>query len=76
MKYLSVPVAVSAPLMNLGVIFLGASTVTGEGITTATTDGYMLMPGREVKLDACDLADVYIEGKAADCVYYAAGSGT
>jgi len=68
-------VVISAPLMNKGAIFLGNSNVTGAGSTVAATDGYMLMPGKEVKLGACDLAEVYIEGKATDCVYYIAASG-
>lgn len=68
-------VAISAPFMNKGAIFLGASTVTGAGSTVATTDGYMLMPGENVKLGSLDLAEIYIEGKAADCVYWIASGG-
>lgn len=66
-----------APLMNKGPIFVGSSTVTGAGSTTATTDGYFLLPGTGTpKMGPCDLAEVYIEGKAADCVYWMGGSGT
>lgn len=67
-----------APFMNKGPIFVGSSTVTGAGSTTATTDGYVLMPGANTPpgIGPCDLAEVYIEGKAGDCVYWVAGSGT
>lgn len=67
-------VCISAPFMNKGVIFIGNSSVSGYGSTTADTDGYMLMPGKEVRLGGCDLADVYIDGKGSDCVYYVAAS--
>lgn len=68
-------VVVSAPLMNKGAIFLGDSNVTGAGSTVATTDGYMLMPGKEVKLGSLDLGEIYLEGKAGDCVYWIASGG-
>ena len=68
-------ICVVAPLMNKGVIFLGDSGVTGAGSTVAATDGYMLMPGKDVKLGSLDLAELYIEGKAADCVYWIASGG-
>ena len=66
---------IKAPKMNKQIIFIGSSTVTGWGTTVATTDGYMLNPGEQVKLSACDLADVFIEGFATDCVYWTGGSG-
>jgi len=68
-------VVVSAPLMNKGAIFLGDANVTGAGSTVGTTDGYMLMPGKEVRLGSLDLAEIYLEGKAGDCVYWIASDG-
>lgn len=66
-----------APLVNKGFIFVGSSTVTGAGSIVGATDGYILAPGTSTpKMGPCDLAEVYIEGKAADCVYWMAGSGT
>jgi len=66
-----------APLVNKGFVFVGSSTVTGAGTTVGATDGYILAPGTSTpKMGPCDLAEVYIEGKAADCVYWMAGSGT
>ena len=68
-------VVISAPLMNKGAIFLGDSNVTGAGSTPGTADGYMLMPGENVRLGSLDLAEIFIEGKTADCVYWIASSG-
>jgi len=67
----------TAPLVNKGFIFVGSSTVTGAGTTVGTADGYILAPGQFTpQMGPCDLAEVYIEGKEDDSVYWMAGSGT
>lgn len=68
-------VCISAPFMNKGAIFLGDTDVTGADAAATTTDGYMLMPGKEVKLGSLDLAEIYIEGQSGDCVYWIASDG-
>ena len=61
-----------APVSNELPIKVGSSTVTD---TEATTDGYVLRQGKDVKLSTCDLADVFINGYIGDCVYWMASSG-
>jgi len=62
---------VASPI-NLRYLKVGPSTVTDAD--TAATDGYMLGPGKSVRLGACETDDVYINGTAGDRVYFVAGT--
>lgn len=60
-----------APLGNIYPLKVGASTVTDSD--TATTDGYLLNPGKELKLGGSRPSATFINGKKGDKVYWVGG---
>lgn len=62
---------VKAEEHNSRPLVVGSSTVTRS---EATTDGPRLEAGKTMKLDGCDLADVYVNGVAGDSVFYVGAS--
>lgn len=65
---------ISTPFMNKKAIKVGAEEVTD---TEGTGDGLAIFPDTHAPpFGACDLAEVFINGKAGDVVYWIAGSGT
>lgn len=66
-------VVIVACIGNDQPITIGSVTVT---VDQSSTDGPRIEAGKSLRLGPCDLADVYINGKAENSVYYVAASGT
>jgi len=62
---------VVAELHNKEPIVVGGVTVTRD---ESATDGPRIEPGKSQKFDACDIGDVYINGRAGDSAFYIAAS--
>lgn len=61
-------VAIRADRENVGTIYVGISTVTGDN--TALLGGFHLYPGDAIVFPETDLAHVFINGAAGDGVSY------